>query len=104
MTLWDLKINQKAFIKEVSIENQGYEKLLSYGFKPNQPVKYLYKMSFGGPRVYQVGDIVYSLSSSMAKSVCIALDNERDSFDSYLSTKIPFNISNLDQTQPLHKN
>ncbi len=88
MTLWDLKSNQKAYIKEISSESPQYDKLLSYGFKPDHPIKFLYKMALNGPRVYQIGESIYSLSHSMAKNIMISLDDPENNFEDYLSKKL----------------
>ncbi len=85
MTLWELKSNQKAFIQDIDSNCSNYERLISYGFNKHQSVQFLYKMALGGPRVYQIGDTVYSLSHSIAKNIMITIQDTDLNLESHSS-------------------
>ncbi|OGP12645.1 MAG: hypothetical protein A3I75_02860 [Deltaproteobacteria bacterium RIFCSPLOWO2_02_FULL_50_16] len=73
MSLSNLPINTEGHIV-------GYSKTLSpkvkwrlqeLGFQEGQKVKCLRKVPFGGPRVFLIGDSVYSLASDVAHHILI---------------------------------
>lgn len=70
MTLWDLDVNAQAYITGTLPTNEE-TRLKSLGFITEQKVLCLQKTLFGGPKVYQIGDNIFSLSKEVASTVLI---------------------------------
>jgi Fe2+ transport system protein FeoA len=71
--LWNLKVNQRAvvsgFNSQLSEAFQG--RLSALGFRHGQPVCCIGALPFGGPRIFQIGDSVFSLAGELACGIII---------------------------------
>lgn len=75
MTLWDLDVNAQAYIAKTQ-HIAEVERLKSLGFITEQKVVCLQKTLFGGPKVYQVGDNIFSLSKEVATNILVVTKAE----------------------------
>lgn len=82
MTLWDLKLNQEAIIDHIEESSPCFQRLESYGFTNGEKAKFLYKTALQGPRVYLLGDSVYSLSQQVASQIMIHMFTQNSTKDS----------------------
>ena len=76
MSLWILPKHKSALIEGFS-ENlpAGYlMRLRELGFEKHEKVRCLKKAPFRGPRVYQVGDSVFSMAQDIAELIYIRED------------------------------
>lgn len=71
MNLWDLKSNQSGLILAIEKDCTCCDRLTSYGFIEGQTAKLLYKTALGGPRVFLVGDTIYSLNKKVAHQIIL---------------------------------
>lgn len=70
MTLWELKPQQTAIILSTQSALDVW-RLDSLGFHPNAEVLCLQTTLFNGPKVYQVGEQIVSLSHEVASHILI---------------------------------
>lgn len=77
MTLWDLKQGQHARITGIAAEMEEVfqRRLEDLGFRAGETVMCSKKIPFGGPRVFRVGDSVFSVERSMALAVNIRIED-----------------------------
>ncbi|NQZ00111.1 MAG: ferrous iron transport protein A [Bdellovibrionales bacterium] len=73
MNLWDLKQHQSGTMKAFSEEMpEAYRhRLQEFGFQKGELVTCLRQTPFSGPKVYQVGDSVVSLTQDLASVVAV---------------------------------
>ncbi len=73
MNLWDLRVNDTAFIDSVSTEQQSkFSSIVNeLGLKKDAAIKCLHKTIFNGPRVYQIGSVTCTLCKQGAKQILI---------------------------------
>lgn len=73
MTLWDLQEQQLARIESISEELQEKHRyrLRELGFEQEISVRCVKKTPFGGPKLYQIGDSVFSLTEDIARAVLL---------------------------------
>lgn len=71
MVLWSLPRGLSAKVRELgnSLPSQYRVRLSELGFREGEIVQCLRWTPFGGPRIYQVGDSVFSLASDVATFV-----------------------------------
>ncbi|MAF92559.1 MAG: iron transporter FeoA [Bdellovibrionaceae bacterium] len=71
MNLWSLNENENGMIGSFceSMDKKYQLRLRELGFDDSMPVRCLKTSPFGGPRVYQIGDSVFSLTQDIASSV-----------------------------------
>ncbi len=69
MTLWDLNPNQHAKVSKLGLDKAISQRLSDMGFSQLTDVTCLFVTAFGGPRVYQVGESLLSLSREMAQNI-----------------------------------
>lgn len=69
MTLGDLKIKQKAIIKELPIDQIIAAQLLEQGFIPNVEVLLMHKGLFGGPLAIKLNNTKIALGLNVAKQI-----------------------------------
>lgn len=73
MTLWNLDKMQSGSVAgfDAALPNNYQTRLRELGFAKNAAVTCLKKTPFGGPKIYQIGDSVFSLAKELASSVII---------------------------------
>lgn len=76
MNLWDLKPKQSGSIVQIEKSCTYSDRLTSYGFTIGQKATLLYKTAFSGPKVYLIGESIYSLSKELAYQIRIETDNK----------------------------
>lgn len=74
MNLWNLNENESAEISSFgeTMDIKYQTRLRELGFESSTPISCLKTSPFGGPRVYQIGDSVFSLTKDLASNVLIA--------------------------------
>lgn len=74
MRLWDLQKLQTGRIDRLDegLSEAFRRRLLDLGFSPGEPVECLRVTPFGAPRVYRMGDSVFSLPQEIAQQVWVA--------------------------------
>lgn len=77
MNLWDLKKNATATISGLaeSIPENYRRRLSELGFHMDEHVLCVHQTFASGPRLYQVGNCVYSLESDIARSIVVIEKN-----------------------------
>lgn len=73
MSLWNLKSNQSARVRGIdpSLPATFRDRLEHLGFAAGEQVACVRRTPFNGPRVYRVGDSVFSLAQDIASAVLI---------------------------------
>ncbi|MGH1468106.1 MAG: FeoA family protein [Bdellovibrionales bacterium] len=73
MNLWDLRVNDTAFIDSVSTEQQSKFASITQelGLRKETMIKCLHKTIFNGPRVYQIGSVTCTFCKQGAKKILI---------------------------------
>ncbi len=70
MTLVELNVNQDATISGfLNLEDKIATRLRELGLSQGRTVTCLKQTPFGGPCIYQTGDSIFSLESSLAKVI-----------------------------------
>jgi Fe2+ transport system protein FeoA len=71
--LWNLKVNQSAVVSGFStkLAESFVSRLSALGFRNGQKVLCLGETPFGGPRIFQIGDSVFSLAGDLATGIVI---------------------------------
>ena len=71
MKLWNLKEKQKAQILSFSSEMDGQylSRIRELGFSETALIECIKRIPFGGPRVYQIGDSVFSITEDIAGKI-----------------------------------
>lgn len=74
MTLWDLQQKTSAvvtgFAPEISDKYQ--QRMAELGFAHGEQVTCIKKTPFNGPRVYKIGDSVFSVDKDIASQILIS--------------------------------
>jgi Fe2+ transport system protein FeoA len=73
MSLWNLNLNQSARVKgfDPSLPDTFRDRLEHLGFAAGEDVACVRRTPFNGPRVYRVGDSIFSLAQDIASAVLI---------------------------------
>jgi len=76
MTLWNLTPSQHATVKSIgtTCPELFKSRLGDLGFYPGERIVCLRRTPFGGPRIYQVGQSVFSLAEDIASLVIVGGD------------------------------
>jgi len=71
--LWSLKVNQSAVVSgfSASMAEVFVNRLSALGFRVGQKVLCLGVTPFGGPRIFQIGDSVFSLAGDLANGIVV---------------------------------
>ncbi len=71
--LWTLKVNQVAVVSgfSTSMTEAFQGRLSALGFRSGQKVFCLGETPFGGPRIFQIGDSVFSLARDLARGIAV---------------------------------
>jgi Fe2+ transport system protein FeoA len=71
--LWNLKVNQMAVVSgfSSSLTEAFQGRLSALGFRSGQKVFCLGETPFGGPRIFQIGDSVFSLACDLARGIVV---------------------------------
>jgi ferrous iron transport protein A len=71
MNLWDLPPSTRATVKTIATGlTPAYRKRLSeLGLQDGEVVECVRHVPFGGPRIYKIGDCVYSIARDIAAEV-----------------------------------
>jgi len=74
MNLWDLQQFSEASIKGFNskVEAKYQQRLRELGFEKGETVTCLRSAPYGGPKVFKVGDSVFSLAQDIASEVEVA--------------------------------
>ncbi len=77
LSLWELPINEEALISAVFpiLNAKLILRLEELGFEENAPISCLKKMPFKGPKIFQIGDSIFSLTKEIASAVTIKILN-----------------------------
>ncbi len=73
-TLWDLPQNSTAFVSGFTREiSEKYRlRLDDLGFATGEKVTCIKRIPFNGPRVYKIGDGVFSIDKDVAAQILIS--------------------------------
>lgn len=73
MTLWELPQLDSAVLKgfETTTPDRYKSRLCELGFEEGGEVTCMRVTPFGGPRVYKIGDGVFSIDREMAKQILV---------------------------------
>ncbi len=73
MSLWELEEKQSGSIHSVKddLSPQTIMRLREIGLNKDDNVTCLKKLPFGGPKLFQVSDSVFSLEEDIAKSIML---------------------------------
>ena len=71
MTLWNLQENSQAIVGSLSarIPLTYQKRLIELGFHENEKVMCVKRTPAGNPRLFRVGDSVYSLEKEIADAI-----------------------------------
>lgn len=74
MTLWDLPQNAKALVSGFAqeISDKYRLRLDDLGFASGEEVTCLKTIPFNGPRVYKIGDSVFSVDREIASQILVS--------------------------------
>lgn len=72
-SLWNLKPGTSAIIAEMAekIPAPYRRRLRELGFHPQETITCVKKTLAGGPRLYQIGNCVYSLEREIADAIAV---------------------------------
>jgi len=73
MSLWQMSLNASKTIEDYasSIPGPYLNRINDLGLKKGESVRLIRETPFGGPKVYQVGDSVFSLSKEIAEKIIV---------------------------------
>jgi len=73
MTLWDLKPKKKGFIQSIDkkIDSRFLNRLRDIGFEIREEIQCLKTTPLNGPKIFQIGDGVFSLEKEIAQNIII---------------------------------
>lgn len=71
--LWNLAVGQSAKVDEIShqLDAKYRERLMDIGLSPGQLVVCVRQTPFGGPKVYQIGQSLFSFDRDVCENVLI---------------------------------
>ena len=76
MSLWSLSVGASASVSSVigGTDNVAAQRLIDIGFRKGQSVSCLLQPGFGAPRVFALGNAIYSLDKETADLVILTDD------------------------------
>jgi Fe2+ transport system protein FeoA len=76
MSLWSLSVGASASVSSVigGTHNVAAQRLIDIGFRKGQSVSCLLQPGFGAPRVFALGNAIYSLDKETADLVILTDD------------------------------
>ena len=71
MSIWNLKSNQTAVVKQIdpALSPAFRDRLEHLGFNAGEEILCMRCTPFNGPRVFRVGDSIFSLAQDIASAV-----------------------------------